>query len=500
MAKQLPPQVQAALLWSKSNLIVVVFSAIVLVVPVGSYFAAKEFRAGIETEAKKRATVFNDLRSTVDARVALPLPGGEEFPLPGLPNASTVSEYEGLLSKVSADAQAVYAKAVEFNRGRGAIAADRAIVPAGIFPAYKRSQRTERESVRLKFVDALQARYADLLASCRVGRPPEAAGVGAAVMAAEKRIIQGQLKQESRAKLDAEQLAALERQLGRARIEQYFETAKKISFYVDPQAFPVPTRADANAALGGPADSPAALDRQDAALFQWQWNYWVVSDVLRAFAAANASTPAVLKAPVKRVIRISPALPKVEAGGSGGGSAGGLAGLDGSGMSGDGMTAEGTTDGSGSGDGSTPPPSNTGVPDVLLGTPAIDPKAAAPRDFATALTGRVSNSVYDVVVTEVVFVAETAELPKVFDALAAHNLMTVTNVRVAPADPFTDARDGYLYGPEPVSLVTATIETIWLREWTAPFMPAVVRTALRVPSAQPGAGDGTDSNPEMGME
>lgn len=497
MAKQLPPQVQAALLWVKSNLIVVVFTAIVVVVPVGSYFAAEKFRAGIESEAKKRVTVFNDLKSTVDARVALPLPGGEEFPLPGLPNEATVNEYQGILTKVSADAQAVYAKARDFNRGRGALAEDRAIVPESIFPGYKRSQRTERESVRLKFADALQQRYANLIASCRAGRPPEASAVASAVSAAEKRIVQGQLKQESRAKLDAEQTAALDRQLGRARVEQYFETAKKISFYLDPQAFSIPTRAEANQALGGRADSPEALDRQDATLFRWQWNYWIVSDVLRAFAAANASTPAVVKAPVKRVIRIESALPKLEGkGGEGDGSSSGLAGSGGSDV-----PTEPPADGGAMGEGSAATAAaGNSVPDVQLGTPMVDPKAAATRNFAGSLTGRVSNPVYDVVVTQVTFIAETAELPKVFDAIAAQNLMTVTDVKVAPADPFADARLGYLYGPEPVSLVTATIETIWLREWTATFMPAVVRTALGIQSAQPGGAEGGEAPAQMGME
>jgi transposase InsO family protein len=75
--------------------------------------------------------------------------------------------------------------------------------------------------------------------------------------------------------------------------------------------------------------------------------------------------------------------------------------------------------------------------------------------------------VYDVRLADVVFVADTAQLPAVFDALARQNFMTVTNVRLSSADAFAAARDGYLYGPAPVSQVTATVETIWLRDWTS---------------------------------
>ncbi len=38
--------------------------------------------------------------------------------------------------------------------------------------------------------------------------------------------------------------------------------------------------------------------------------------------------------------------------------------------------------------------------------------------------------------------------------------MTRPNFRLAPADAFTAARDGYLYGAAPVSQVTATIESM----------------------------------------
>jgi hypothetical protein len=49
-----------------------------------------------------------------------------------------------------------------------------------------------------------------------------------------------------------------------------------------------------------------------------------------------------------------------------------------------------------------------------------------------------------------------------------------------------------LYGPAPVSTVTATVETIWFRDWTAKHMPESVRTALGIGSAAPApAGDGS---------
>lgn len=139
-------------------------------------------------------------------------------------------------------------------------------------------------------------------------------------------------------------------------------------------------------------------------------------------------------------------------------------------------------------DGSQPAEAAPAAPAAVsagLPKPMIDPKVDATRDYSKRFTGRVSNPVYDVRLAQVRFVAATSALPAVFDALAAENFMTVVDVRVAPADPFLAAQQGFLYGAEPVSEVVATIETVWLREWLAERMPQAVRTALGIQAAPP---------------
>ena len=119
---------------------------------------------------------------------------------------------------------------------------------------------------------------------------------------------------------------------------------------------------------------------------------------------------------------------------------------------------------------------------VALGAPDINPTVDAGRDYAKRHTGRVSNGVYDVRTVEVVLVAETAKLPKVFDAIAAQNFMTIVDARLEPADPFAAVRMGYIYGAEPVSQITLTLESIWLRDVTAVMMPAATRSLLGIAS------------------
>lgn len=473
MAKQLPPQVQSALLWIKANVLVVVFCAIVVLVPVGAYFAAGTFNGKVDAEAKKRVQVYNDLDAASKAKVSLPLPGGEPFPLAGLPNEEVVHEYEQILAKVSDDAKAVYGTALTFNGGSANSPKHAPAVELSVFPGYNRGNRSERESVRLKVGEAIRRDYEKLLSACRTGTPPDPASMVASIEAAEKRFVQGELKQESRAKLSPAQVELLDKHLGKSRIEQYFEVAKKISFYVDRGAFPIPTKESVNQLLQPAKDDAAlakALDQQDKKLFELQWTQWVTADILRAFAAANGPTLSVVQAPVKRVVSIR-VLPLGAAAGdaSGGESSGGEA-----------PAAETPAPAEGSA-----PAADSGatVPSTKLGVPVVDPKADAPRDFSKRFTGRQSNAVYDVRLAEVTFVAETTKLPKILDALAAQNLVTVANVRVAAADPFAAAREGYLYGVEPVSTVTATVESVWLREWIAVYMPAATRAELRIQSA-----------------
>jgi len=83
---------------------------------------------------------------------------------------------------------------------------------------------------------------------------------------------------------------------------------------------------------------------------------------------------------------------------------------------------------------------------------------------------------------------DSAKIPEVFDALARQNFMTVINAEVDAMDLFAAIKDGYFYGTAPVSLLTLEIETIWLREWTAQFMPTELKQALGIRIEAPKTG------------
>ena len=84
-------------------------------------------------------------------------------------------------------------------------------------------------------------------------------------------------------------------------------------------------------------------------------------------------------------------------------------------------------------------------------------------------------------------VVETAMLPALVDALAQENFVTITDLSLRPDSAFKAAEFGYMFGAEPVSRVRLTLETIWFRKWTAPWMPQPVRDALGIQAAAGGS-------------
>lgn len=476
MAKQLPKQLEVVVSWAKNNTLAVVFTGIVILVPVGGFFAADMMGEGVRKEAQRRAQVYNDLTSASNAKAMLPVPGGEPVELDVVATDQVVDQFSAALEKYSKDATEVYTRARVFNNGSETDPKHKPAVDAGVFPRYDTKSNATVEAVRFKVADAIAAAYAKLLQEARAGMPPKDTDVAKAVEGAELRYIQAELKQESRAKLSADQASQLDRHLGKVRIAEYTEAAKKISMYGDLSAFEVPSRASVTGLYKTKADAAA----QDTALFDMQWKLWVATDIMRAFTSCNRSAGSVLQSPVKQImsLKVLPMEMAAAATATGGGEA--------SAMGGDVAPA---TDGAAPAEGAV---TDAAAAPVVATEPVIDPKQEAKRDFSKRFTGRVSNGVYDVRLAEVTFIAETSKLPKVFDALAAENFMTVTNVRLAPADPFAAARMGYLYGTAPVSTVTATVETVWFRDWTAKHMPESVRTALGITSSAPApSGDGS---------
>lgn len=213
-------------------------------------------------------------------------------------------------------------------------------------------------------------------------------------------------------------------------------------------------------------------------LWHGQMTLWIQQDILRAIQLANSDVGGTLlrvtDAPVKRLISID-----VLPGSVGIRNQGAFAG--GSGADPFASTGGGGTVFTNPQPGFDPEsPDSAAAVETTLGVSA-DQKL--PDDFSIAPTGRFSNALYDVWHARLVVVADAQQLPALFNAINRVNFMTVLKVEIKDVDEYAAMREGFVYGPHDVVEVTMLIETIWLREWTARWMPASVRAALGMPAS-----------------
>ena len=223
---------------------------------------------------------------------------------------------------------------------------------------------------------------------------------------------------------------------GIAGIQAALDHASGANFYLDPNALHW---------LGKPklekAEGEAAVDAVLVSLYRSQWDLWLVSDLFKAFRAANAKVPGgPMKSPVKRVMAVdfdSIGFPRVAADGA--------------------APAEGGDAGE-----------------------AIDPQKDAALDFKNGgVLGLVSNQLYDVRETRVKVVVETAAIPALVNELARCNFISVADVKLQPADTFDALRMGYVYGPQPCSELNLTLKSVWFRDWTTERMPVAMLKAIK---------------------
>jgi hypothetical protein len=132
--------------------------------------------------------------------------------------------------------------------------------------------------------------------------------------------------------------------------------------------------------------------------------------------------------------------------------------------------------------------------------PAAAPAGAGGADQATdytkSVTGHKSGGLYDVRTATLICVVRTQDVPKLFDALAETNMLTVTSVQFTKVDLSSELKSGYFYGDgEHVTRATITLEALWLREWTKDWMPKEVKVALGLEAPDPNAAPAPGSTP-----
>ncbi len=436
------------LAWVRSNVYLVFFVGVMIAAPVVLGIVAGRLNASVRSEVKERGATLVQLKQLEKTPVDFVSAVGRSRPVKStiLVNQRFLDRYQEVVGKISDDATRIRQEAVSFNR------ADRDVLFSGLFPeppAY------ELETIPRRMYMALVAAYERLLVDMTAGAPPSAESMGEILEAAEERFRTQILIKPGGQRLTDDDTTWLREQLTNTRLSHCAEAAKGIGIYSTLASLDVPDES---------LIPPRAEAQGMVQLFQWQWSLWITQDIVGALSGANEPFESVLEAPVKRLVSLVEFSAPVVGGGSAGGGAEFNAGFAPGG--GGGRRRAGS--------GSSAPAAGTAVA-------PIDPAREVPLDFAFSFTGRKTNPLYDVRLIQLVLIAETVRIPVVLDALSRKNFITILDVKLEAVDAFEEVREGYFYGSAGVSKLTLDLETVWLREWTAPLMPPDLKLALGIP-------------------
>lgn len=444
------------LAWLKSNIAIVVLGIVILAVPVAGFFVSGTLNAGLREQYQGPAE--KDYRALTNANVnyVIPgLPGLEEISESAPPNAAMVEFFREKRAERAEALDLIVVAGEAFARGE-----DRGPILPRLLPNPPASSQSLRFEMAARVTpevhDGERSVYDELLDRIGAVGPADLEQISGRVTADLDDAL-SRLEVDSLEELPEEQSDSIRGRLVERRIAEYQRHARDGAVYLTIDALPgvVPT--------SRPAEAPGIVE-----CFRWQFDYWVISDVLGAVRSANAEAVddalGILAAPVKRVLAIGlDEFPLAAA------SAGG-------------DDRRGGRDNFG-GDPRDPRASERFARDQeMFGDPNAGRGAPVASGGAT-ITGRSPGpgQTDDIRLVRLSLVVASSELPEVYNALGRQGFFTVVDTDITEVDVRGDLADGYYYGPEPVVRLDLTLETVWLRSWTSEAMPVEVKQALGIP-------------------
>jgi len=226
------------------------------------------------------------------------------------------------------------------------------------------------------------------------------------------------------------------------------ERAEQFQMYIDETALSVNDR------VMSEGDVPPADQ-----IWYAQNALWIEEDVCRAIARLNSIAKNTLDSPVKRLVSLN------------------LSATDASAYV-------------------LPTPAAGATPDAPA--PPADPNAPIEKKFDRSPTGRVSNSLYDVLQFTLEVNVDARMIPpllselsreKYFNAPAKQGeptaFITVNKFDLASVNKTEALQQGFVYGEAPIVKVSLQCEALLLRKWTTQYMPTEVKKALGIDTAKP---------------
>ncbi len=441
--------------WLKSNIVIVILAILTIVPLPVAWYIAGGMNSKLREERQNEAT--KALRDVEGATVTYTLPvlgeNEEEISDTGPANSVKTAFYKAEREKREQMVAEVKERAVEFN------AKNHGVLVPGLLPMPERGAPAQllpfemAKRVQATGGDNATSAYDELFRQLRI-RSPLDSEVLREQIAARKQALMTQIAPGiSENDMEESARAQISQQLVEQRLGALETHARDTSFYADASVLPPSV----------PRTVPAVAPSVETC-FNWQADYWLISDLFSAFVAANDQFDTrgvggnVIDGAVKRIESIAidpfvtvtaPTLSAApvetrEAGPHGSN----IYASERSSRSGSRRGAEGTA--------------------ALSGEP---------------FTGRRTeqSDLYDVRYVKVTLIASYKKLPALINAISSENFMTVLDADIYAVDPWDLISQGYYFGTDHPVRVEMEIETLWLRSWTKAYMPPAVREQLGIP-------------------
>ena len=447
--------IQKVISWCTSNIVLVILFVVSVAAVVGLPKVAGDWEKQVEADLKSRTSHFSKLENISNTKVVAP---GSVESSRVVVNQALVDDYTAVTNSLRGDAQQVVAQANQLNRK------DYTVLFAGtLFPSPTQAQS---ETLPQRFYRQLESNYMESLQLVRAGSPPATADLITFLEDARVRYMETSLSTRHDADLTREQRSNLEKHLSKLRMSQLRARAQDISVYFEEADLVIP--------LFDLTNMPSV-----GTLFNWQWRYWAVADIVGAIAAINDGQ-SVLTSPIKRVVSLEVlGLPVADAEPERGGGRGG-GGASPTPPKPQGPVRPGPSPFGPGGPSSGSPPKPSPGPMGGPSGPSGPSRGSEDGQLATSYTGRKSGDLYDVLQVRLRMVVDSQRIPQVLDGLSAYNFLTIIDLDLQPEDKFVALGQGFDYGTASVSELTIVLEAAWLRAWTVEFMPDSLKRALGI--------------------
>jgi hypothetical protein len=409
--------------WFKANPMLVFCVAIILI-SIGSFYYPTHVQASrFQEEVEARQQVSQKIQGFFQTPADLPPEEADGPPrkIQMVINDKAIEKITDVYQKLGKEADDIFKYAVDHNRYGHQVLLDK------LFPKPE-DMDDQPYQARIEYLKSFPVLSKYLAA----GSPPSEEDKAELFRRDEEEYKRSLLIDVATA-LTEEQKADLTRKSAKKLVALYQSTARKFHLYADPVMLggaywqPGPFQV---MEWGREPDRPLMWD-----LWEGQMQLWIQQDICRAIAIANKvddPEASVVNLPVKHLlsIQVNPVYIGVNKPTSG--------------------TNPVTT---------VAPLTDAAVKDEL-NKRLLD-------NFPVSPTGRCANPLYDVRQAKLSVIVSSKHLPELLNAIGQVNFMTVIGMDMHDVDEFAALRNGYWYGTGDVVHVELTIESIWLRQWTA---------------------------------